>query len=40
MILVAGSANRDFVVCAGHIPTPGETVLEVKPNLRLYLYVT
>jgi ribokinase len=27
MILVAGSANLDFVVCAGHIPAPGETVL-------------
>jgi ribokinase len=27
MILVAGSANLDFVVRAGHIPAPGETVL-------------
>ena len=27
MILVAGSANLDFVVRAGHIPRPGETVL-------------
>lgn len=27
MILVAGSANLDFVVRAQHIPTPGETVL-------------
>lgn len=27
MILVAGSANLDFVVRAGHIPGPGETVL-------------
>jgi ribokinase len=27
MILVAGSANLDFVVRAGHIPQPGETVL-------------
>ena len=27
MILVAGSANLDFVVRAPHIPTPGETVL-------------
>ncbi len=27
MILVAGSANLDFVVQAGHIPAPGETVL-------------
>ncbi len=27
MILVAGSANLDFVVRAHHIPTPGETVL-------------
>ena len=27
MILVAGSANLDFVVRAKHIPTPGETVL-------------
>lgn len=27
MILVAGSANLDFVVRAGHIPSPGETVL-------------
>jgi ribokinase len=27
MILVAGSANVDFVVRAGHIPAPGETVL-------------
>ena len=27
MILVAGSANLDFVVRAAHIPTPGETVL-------------
>lgn len=27
MILVAGSANLDFVVRARHIPTPGETVL-------------
>ncbi len=27
MILVAGSANLDFVVCASHIPLPGETVL-------------
>lgn len=26
-ILVAGSANLDFVVCAAHIPAPGETVL-------------
>ena len=26
-ILVAGSANLDFVVRAGHIPAPGETVL-------------
>ena len=27
MILVAGSANLDFVVRAAHIPSPGETVL-------------
>ena len=27
MILVAGSANLDFVVQANHIPQPGETVL-------------
>ena len=27
MILVAGSANLDFVVNADHIPAPGETVL-------------
>jgi ribokinase len=27
MILIAGSANLDFVVRAGHIPAPGETVL-------------
>jgi ribokinase len=27
MILVAGSANLDFVVSANHIPAPGETVL-------------
>lgn len=27
MILVAGSANLDFVVRANHIPVPGETVL-------------
>ena len=27
MILVAGSANVDFVVRANHIPRPGETVL-------------
>lgn len=27
MILVAGSANLDFVVRAGHIPQPGQTVL-------------
>ena len=27
MILVAGSANLDFVVLADHIPAPGETVL-------------
>ena len=27
MILVAGSANMDFVVRANHIPLPGETVL-------------
>lgn len=27
MILVAGSANLDFVVSASHIPAPGETVL-------------
>ena len=27
MILVAGSANLDFVVRADHIPSPGETVL-------------
>jgi fructose-1-phosphate kinase PfkB-like protein len=27
MVLVAGSANLDFVVRAQHIPTPGETVL-------------
>ena len=27
MILVAGSANLDFVVWAPHIPSPGETVL-------------
>jgi ribokinase len=27
MILVAGSANLDFVVRAGHIPAPGETVI-------------
>lgn len=27
MILVAGSVNLDFVVRAGHIPGPGETVL-------------
>jgi len=27
MILVAGSANLDFVVTAPHIPAPGETVL-------------
>src|SRR5258707_2677268 len=26
-VLVAGSANLDFVVRAGHIPAPGETVL-------------
>ena len=26
-VLVAGSANVDFVVCAPHIPAPGETVL-------------
>lgn len=26
-VLVAGSANLDFVVCAPHIPAPGETVL-------------
>jgi ribokinase len=30
MILVAGSANLDFVVRAGHIPAPGETVLGRK----------
>jgi len=27
MVLVAGSANLDFVVRAAHIPSPGETVL-------------
>ena len=27
MVLVAGSANLDFVVRAAHIPGPGETVL-------------
>jgi ribokinase len=27
MVLIAGSANLDFVVRAQHIPTPGETVL-------------
>ena len=27
MVLIAGSANLDFVVRAAHIPTPGETVL-------------
>src|SRR3990167_5657982 len=27
MILVAGSANLDFVVRASHIPSPSETVL-------------
>ena len=27
MVLVAGSANLDFVVRAPHIPAPGETVL-------------
>ena len=27
MVLVAGSANLDFVVRASHIPAPGETVL-------------
>ena len=27
MILVAGSANLDFVVRAPHIPAPGETVM-------------
>ncbi len=27
MVLIAGSANLDFVVRAGHIPAPGETVL-------------
>ena len=27
MILVAGSANLDFIVRARHIPAPGETVL-------------
>jgi ribokinase len=27
MMLVAGSANLDFVVQAPHIPTPGETVM-------------
>jgi ribokinase len=27
MILIAGSANLDFVVRAGHVPQPGETVL-------------
>lgn len=27
MILIAGSANLDFVVRAAHIPTPGETVM-------------
>ena len=27
MILIAGSSNLDFVVCAHHIPAPGETVL-------------
>ena len=26
-ILVAGSANLDFVVRADHVPAPGETVL-------------
>ena len=26
MVLVAGSANVDFVVRAPHIPAPGETV--------------
>ncbi|RSX05135.1 ribokinase, partial [Sphingomonas koreensis] len=26
-VLVAGSANVDFVVRAPHIPAPGETVL-------------
>lgn len=30
MILVAGSANLDFVVQAPHIPAPGETVLGVS----------
>ena len=27
VVLVAGSANLDFVVRAPHIPAPGETVL-------------
>ena len=26
-MLVAGSANLDFIVRAGHVPAPGETVL-------------
>ncbi len=26
-VLVAGSANLDFVVCAAHVPAPGETIL-------------
>lgn len=34
MILVAGSANLDFVVRAEHIPAPGETVL--GQDLRTY----
>jgi len=34
MILVAGSANLDFVVRASHIPQPGETVL--GDDLRTY----
>jgi ribokinase len=34
MILVAGSANLDFVVRAAHIPAPGETVL--GRDLRTY----
>jgi ribokinase len=35
MILVAGSANLDFVVRAPHIPAPGEAVLghDFKPIL-------
>ncbi len=33
MILVAGSANLDFVVQVNHIPSPGETVLGRDLNL-------